>query len=765
MKIRQAMTLAVAGAVNYALFVIWVSYAVAPQMAPLMRPVLTPQTSYMNHPPCARTYPRSVEMAQGYMGGGETGLTFAVWARAEIHDTVHMPFVMASCTHDAARSTAAGGTGLTNLVNGTMEMETLTLSGGTWASECLPSNYAVPDTLADSQWQYGCYSINVSSDTPLTLNVADTEIYVPATNLLVRNVQGSSHSRWVSITAESSSANIRFGIAENPLHQFWGAQSDVTDGSGYPLADYTNGGLDSVWRMAVYRARIELIDGAYKGIAQMDMYTPAGKCPNTRCTTQALWQAGTPYPRGTFEKDAMVRMSIAQLSNISNTVLYSSMNKLWGGWLTDAQVEHVRDLDVLEMQRHGAEFPELAEDYRRLKLVPSSTYETQSVDDCGMTNGCEFAYVGTRRVTSRAAVADVINGVNYKGPFGPADYTYSCDGATVSNNVVTFPGSGTYTVRATDPAGTFITNTIAASNPTTNTVTRLRYDGFADHSYADTFNSPVRDWVQSATNDGATYNYNGTEYRKWHARRLYSVPSSCGRWQGHCAKHAISPHVLATARHYGFWPAYEMTFTDAQGNTATVNPSGIVAASDWALSHGFTQAQVTAADVGDLMLMTVSSGQAIPDGCCPYLMTAETWRQVVKGPFGTLGWCATQTDLGWGLPVLFRPDISTSGGGYGSKWTWAAGFPFPSETSADWLGANGLMPKSLFDGLDVPTKFAPTYGGDSGLPLFLEDGEGRMILISNFHTVSSGTCYPLAFEIVRAYAASVGDTIKEWRAE
>lgn len=719
----------------------------------LVRPRMNARMSYALHPPKEQQYPDWAGSICGYAQGGETGITAVAWIRCRYSGTseaVIMPMVMGSCTAEAARATRDGGAGLTNLVTGTLTAaQDIELTGGTWAAQCL-RQYEIPDeTLA--AWQYGCYCINVTTDTPLTLSVADTEINIPVTNNMVRNVMGSSASRWVVVTAQTEGANVKFGIAEMPLHQFVSAQSDPAN--PYGSQDEMNGGIAETWRMCAFRARIE----SGKMIAMCSMYTPAAKCTMEQCVTQSLWRA-----RQTFERDAMVRIQCASFAP-ELFAMQTTMAKLFHGWLAEAEVERIRDVDVAEMQRHGAEFPEIQEDYRFLKLTPTSTYEQMEIEDEGVTNGCQYTYVGARRITSRAAIAEVVNGVNYKGPFGPADYEYTCTGATMSNNVAIFPSAGKYTVRATDPAGTFVTNVVTAGNQSTSRVTRLEYRSDAYEGAG--FNARVATWLMSATNDGVKCAYNTKEYYKWKARRLHACPSECGNWQGRSAKHAITPHVMASAKHWWGWPAYEMTFTDPEGNSAVVRQDKVIHANDWALANGFTQEQVAAADLGDLVFVTVRPGDAIPEGCCPYMMSAETWRRVVKGPFGTLGWCATQTDLGWGLPVLFKADISTNGGGYGAKWTWAAGFPFQTATSAEWAGASSLMPAELFEGWEVPEKFAPTYGGDSGLPLFLEDGDGKMILVSCFHTVTSGTCYPRAFEIVRAFCASQGDTLKEWTEE
>lgn len=173
----------------------------------LARPRMNPRMNYALNPPREIPYPHWVESFRGYANGGETGMTVVAWAK---YTTSHAnlivtPFVMGSCTAESARPTREGGAPLTNLVTGTVsDAQTIDVSSGSWARECLPTGYAVPSTLAGSQWQYGCYCINVTTDTPLTLSVADTEIYIPATNGMVRNVQGSSASRYVIVTPESA---------------------------------------------------------------------------------------------------------------------------------------------------------------------------------------------------------------------------------------------------------------------------------------------------------------------------------------------------------------------------------------------------------------------------------------------------------------------------------------------------------------------------------------------------------------------------------
>lgn len=723
----------------------------------LSRPRMNPRMSYAMNPPQELHYPHWVDPTRGYAGGGETGMTMIAWMKysTTYAQKIVPPFVMGSCTAEAARSTRDGGAPLTNLVTGTIsDAQAIDVSSGSWAMECLPTGYAVPSTLADSQWQYGCYCINVTTDTPLTLSVADTEIYIQATNGMVRNVQGSSSSRYVIVTPESASANVQFGIAEMPLHQFVGTQSDgrSPDG-GAQIGASEYGGLDEKWRMFAFRARID--EG--KMIVRMDGYTPDVHLTKVQCVTQELLRV-----RSTFEKDAMFRFSCAGFG-VETLTIGICLQKMLGEWITDEQIERIRDLDVAELVRHGATFPELAEDYRLLRVTKSSSMISEDSTESLVTNAQSCTVSSTHRQYQSGATAEVIHGVNYAGNFGPADYVFTCPGATVDGNTITFPAAGDYTVRATDPVGGFLTNLVHASGSeyTTHEIVYTQ-----DGGTAAAFNGAVAGALASATNDGREYAYiSGTatnKYYKWHARRLWPVPSACAVPQGHYAKHAISPHVVASALHYWYWPQSAMTFTDAQGNTATVTPGSAIRADQWARSHGFSEAEITAADLGDLVLFVVNG--AIPDGCCPYLMSADTWRTAVPGPFGVLGWRATQTDLGWGLPVLFDSDIGNPGSGRASKWTWSRSFPYPTKAYS-WTSASGLMAANHAYGSIAANTCAPTYGGDSGHPLYLEDGDGKLILISQHHTVGSGTCFPRAFEVIRAFCAAQGDTINEWRSE
>ena len=280
-------------------------------------------------------------LACAFMPGGNTNFTAIIWVISSIPtNAVFWPSVMMDCSYKAARSTTEGGPRLADLCSHD-NTQPLTLSGGTWAEDCLPATYAIPATLQN--WQYGCYCFNLTTDTPLTLNVGGAELYIPATNRMIRNILATTASRSVSIAAESPSATVYFGIAENPLKQFIGGQSDGTSPVGG--VDYSAGGTSTnEWRMFVFRAEISGDDLRY----EVRGYTPMSQLTKVESGAQAMWQ-----PVSAFEKDARIRVMCASLEGLDGCSV-----KVWGfrvyrGWLDDALIETMRDQDAAELARRG----------------------------------------------------------------------------------------------------------------------------------------------------------------------------------------------------------------------------------------------------------------------------------------------------------------------------------------------------------------------------------------------------------------------------
>lgn len=282
-------------------------------------------------------------LAHAWMPGGNTNFTAIIWAISSTPtNNTYMPFIMMDCTYKAARSTTEGGPELAELCSHD-DTQPLTLSGGTWAEDCLPATYAVPDPTTFKDWQYGCYCFNLTTDTPLTLNVGGEELYIPATNGMIRNIQATTASRSVSIAAESPSATVYFGIAENPLKQFIGGQSDDLSPGG--VWDSSRGGISTnEWRMFVFRAEIAGSDLRY----EVRGYTPMSQLTEVESGAKAMWQ-----PVSAFEENARIRVMCA-----SPTTLDGCSVEVWGfrvyrGWLDDALIETMRDQDAAELTRRG----------------------------------------------------------------------------------------------------------------------------------------------------------------------------------------------------------------------------------------------------------------------------------------------------------------------------------------------------------------------------------------------------------------------------
>ena len=281
---------------------------------------------------------------------GATAFTAMVWLRWAPRagypaDSPFGPFVMCDFTTESARSTSEGGPSLVNL-SPVSENEILPLVNGRWSANCLPQTYDHPDSL--DHWQYGCYCINITTDTGLTLNVAGEELYIPATNGMVRTILATTASRSVSIVAESASANVKFGIAETPLVQFVGANFDsVINGRESNLEDC--GLARGEWRLVVFRASI--VGNAMR--ARVCGYNAMDRLTNSQDVSQEMW-----HQRTTIEKNSRFRFMVANAGGLSDGQGNDDAFDIYGfkcyrGDLSDRLVETMRDQDVEEMMRRG----------------------------------------------------------------------------------------------------------------------------------------------------------------------------------------------------------------------------------------------------------------------------------------------------------------------------------------------------------------------------------------------------------------------------
>ena len=294
-------------------------------------------------PGYSKSNTNAFSIATAFLPGGNTNFTSIIWGQAQYqgdNPAAFTPFVMMNCSYRAARATLEGGATLPNLCSHD-ETQPLPLVGGTWAENCLTQSYAHPDTCND--WQYGCYCFNITTDTPLTLNVGGEELYIAATNGMIRNVKAPTASRSVSIAAENPSATVRFGIAENPLRQFIGGQNDGM--TTYGVVAPGGGGMSTnEWRMFVFRAAIEGSALRY----EIRAYSPSVQLQNVDSSSNEMWQ-----PVAAFEKDARIRIMCCILGGLNNWNIAVWGFRVYNGWLPDALLETMRDQDAAELARRG----------------------------------------------------------------------------------------------------------------------------------------------------------------------------------------------------------------------------------------------------------------------------------------------------------------------------------------------------------------------------------------------------------------------------
>ena len=278
-----------------------------------------------------------------------TAIVWMKWTPRQNHvaSSGFVPFAIFNVSADPARATCEGGDGLPDLQSHRYEVP-LTLSGGTWAETCLPASYDIPDSTLES-WQYGCYAVNIETDTALTLNVGGAEKSISASPEKQRfNILATSASRSVSISAASSSATVKFGIAVNPLVQFVGAQFDDNNSYGASGNAQIGGLASNEWRMVVFRGRI----AAGSATCNACGYNATTKLQNEQTSTKELW-----HPRTTFAKNARIRVMVASLLGIQYEGKYDTFHlygfRVYRGWFDDATIERMRDLDAAEMTRRG----------------------------------------------------------------------------------------------------------------------------------------------------------------------------------------------------------------------------------------------------------------------------------------------------------------------------------------------------------------------------------------------------------------------------
>ena len=415
--------------------------------------------------------------------------------------------------------------------------------------------------------------------------------------------------------------------------------------------------------------------------------------------------------------------------------------------------------------------------------VWDATYETKRVgagtasERVGFTDpGSGASGVRSSMVATNTfeVIGTVHSGIHNIEEIRTEDIEFSCPSAvSVDGNVLRFSRNGSYIISATDAKGIVKTASVSLSGGS-NSTQRIEYVADDANSFHYKCARAVLDALATASNNGTLYSATAWntpfKYYKWQCKRLPVLPvSSTAGSQGHRSMAVLSPHTYYSANHYGWWVGGTETYVSEDNSVTSVvkTTSSMVRLSDWALANGFTSEEVAAANIGDIVVGRFTQG-VVDDSCVPYILAPS----VASNYFGTAAvpaWRAAQNQQGQGLPVLVEPSSDRRLCSWKSSydtdfWTNAVTITGTGSTSLSGLVSLQTMLEAQAKIATISATnslmFARTYPGDSGLGVYLDDGDGNYILLSHHHFVGGGPSYTLGHEIVKAWIISNGDTPK-----
>lgn len=312
------------------------------------------------------------------------------------------------------------------------------------------------------------------------------------------------------------------------------------------------------------------------------------------------------------------------------------------------------------------------------------------------------------------------------------------DGATIDQTgYITTSKDGMFKVKAWDTNGVYRATDFAMNTYYSDAkiITNITYEADADGYVRKAVNDQALLTLQNATSlgektrGGYTYTLLNTFQPRFTQKRAGNV--SC---------FAVSQHILASAKHYGSGIRWlgNQTFDDGAGHTATVKKLKWVDLYSWALTNGWTEAELSDMNIGDIALIQCDKATAVPDGCIPYFMTEEK-RQAWFGAsmLGVAGWY------------------------YPQEWDVAVQLTFNSDTG--WTEGYGLDRNARKDLATFHKEFGNSdvaYSGDSGKPVFVMKGNMPIIVSAHF-SIGGGPNYIKGFPVIKAFVEAYGDTIKE----
>lgn len=295
---------------------------------------------------------------------GASEYSFLFWCAIETRPSSVFPYMVpySFISVDPGLATSEGGDMVEEFTDYGYPHEVLPLSSsGTWSDNCLPpaSDYWLPPALEDTDWQYGCYTVNIITDTALTLTVGGDERQVPASpNNQVLTFKPGTADRSVAIAAESPDAQVSLAIADCPLRQFFSEY--ICQYIVGMSADDVERAISNRWVMICLQAKIE--DNGSKLITSQKALDLDGYSPkDENCHTNTIAQ---PRADGCFAKNARIEYLLFAPGGVilPDGEYYDGgrymRRSTWGAkfyptWLSDEMLYHIRDTDAATIIRRG----------------------------------------------------------------------------------------------------------------------------------------------------------------------------------------------------------------------------------------------------------------------------------------------------------------------------------------------------------------------------------------------------------------------------
>ena len=295
----------------------------------------------MDGGPCGLTLPPA------WFADGQTAMTVAAWCRYEAPPptaatSAYMSlFAHASLSVGPARATLEGGPPL----EGFVDLAAVPLSaGGTWGlADAVPQDAETQSRVDGPTFAAIC--VNLDTDGPAPLLVGGSEITVAGATNLVRNLAVDVPGDPSVSLAALPGARVRLGLAVNPWVEFREAANlDAADSYGNKyICSVTNS-----WALLCVRVAA----AASGAVAEARWIDDEGE---TRAASGA-----TPGWRPC--RDARLLVVLVTMVGVANSDSTPRRCEAWGfkrwdGWLPDADLWRVWELDLAELRRRGLDAP------------------------------------------------------------------------------------------------------------------------------------------------------------------------------------------------------------------------------------------------------------------------------------------------------------------------------------------------------------------------------------------------------------------------